>query len=379
MRYVKNKELIIIIIVYVLITINFSINHVVLYTNLINPIFWLCILIYSIRDMKNYYIRFSNNKKYFIYTIIIVCIHVVAFFYIGFILGFVKSPYNHKIGTILKNMIIQLLPIISIEVIRSIIANINKDNKLVLIFITILLILVEIQYNTILKLCTNREEFFKYILSNVVPLISCSILYTYLVLKGSYSLTLICRLPSKLMILFLPILPDINWFITGAIGVLSPTIFYVIFKYAIMKQKNDIRKKKDNSKISYVITLSFAIFLVCFMLGVFKYEPITILSNSMIPVFKRGDVLIYKKIDEEELKEIPKNSIIVYKKENKNIAHRVVDVIKEKDIVLYQTKGDNNNVPDFELVETNQIKGVYVLNIKYIGLPSVWLFEYFNN
>ena len=379
MRYVKNKELIIIIIVYVLITINFSINHVVLYTNLINPIFWLCILIYSIRDMKNYYIRFSNNKKYFIYTIIIVCIHVVAFFYIGFILGFVKSPYNHKIGTILKNMIIQLLPIISIEVIRSIIANRNKDNKLVLIFVTILLILVEIQYNTILKLCTNREEFFKYILSNVVPLISCSILYTYLVLKGSYSLTLICRLPFELMILFLPILPDINWFITGAVGVLSPTIFYVIFKYAIMKQKNDIRKKKDNSKISYVITLSFAIFLVCFMLGVFKYEPITILSNSMIPVFKRGDVLIYKKIDEEELKEIPKNSIIVYKKENKNIAHRVVDVIKEKDIVLYQTKGDNNNVPDFELVETNQIKGVYVLNIKYIGLPSVWLFEYFNN
>ena len=114
------------------------------------------------------------------------------------------------------------------------------------------------------------------------------------------------------------------------------------------------------------------------MLGLFKYEPITILSNSMAPVFNRGDVVIFKKIDENELNNIPKGSIIVYSTENKNIAHRIVNIIKNGNTVLYQTRGDNNNSPDTNLVKSDQIHGVYTFNIKYLGFPSIWLYDYFN-
>ena len=115
------------------------------------------------------------------------------------------------------------------------------------------------------------------------------------------------------------------------------------------------------------------------MLGLFKYEPIAILSNSMHPVYNRGDAIIYEKLSDTDLKKIEKNSIILYRIDNQSVAHRVVNVIQENGSVKYQTKGDNNNAPDMDLVDPSQIQGVYVFHIKYIGYPSVWLNDLFNH
>ena len=90
-------------------------------------------------------------------------------------------------------------------------------------------------------------------------------------------------------------------------------------------------------------------------------------------------LLIYKKVDKNNSNEIPINSIIIYNTENKNIAHRVINIIEKDGNVLYQTKGDSNNAPDANLVEINQIKGIYLFHIKYIGFPSVWLHDYFRH
>ena len=46
--------------------------------------------------------------------------------------------------------------------------------------------------------------------------------------------------------------------------------------------------------------------------------------------------------------------------------------------MLYQTKGDSNNVTDSKLVSLSQIKGIYCFRVKYIGFPSVWLYEFLN-
>ena len=376
----KNKEIFIILSIYLVITIHFLINYTNLY-NAINTVFWICMAILMLKNSKKDYISFGKKRKYFIYLVILSCIHIIIFFYMGFILGFTKSPYKHNMLSIIKNTTLQIIPIVGIEVTRSIIAIKNKKNKLALTIITILLLLLEIKYNTILELFSNKEELFKYICSTIIPLISYNILYTYLSLKGSYSLTLIYRIPKEVIILLLPILPNMNWFVTGAIGVLSPTIIYGLFKYKFTKEKKDIRKNQETmiSKISFVSAVILSIILICFMLGLFPYEPIAILSDSMSPTYNRGDVIIFRKMSEEELKQIPINTIIVYTIENKNIAHRIVNKKEEKNSVVYQTKGDNNNVADSNLIKIEQIKGVYMFHIKYIGFPSIWLNSYFNN
>ena len=375
----KNKEIISFLIIYLFVTIHFETQYPNLY-NSINAIFWGIVLIFMLVKSKKDYIRPCKNRKYFICLIILSCVYIIIFFYTGFFLGFTKSPYKHDALSIVKNIILQIVPIIGIEVTRGIVAIENKKDKLALITITIVLLLIEIKYNVIVELYSNKEEIFKYICSTIIPTISYSILCTYLSLKGSYTLPLIYRISKELPILLLPILPDLNWFITGAIGILSPAIVYGLFKYKFIKEKKDIRKKQETifSKISFVLAVILSITLICFMMGFFKYEPITILSNSMFPTFSRGDVLIFKKLNEDELKKISENTIIIYTKEEQNIAHRVINRKKEKGTVLYQTKGDNNNVPDTNWVKIEEIKGAYTFHIKYIGFPSVWLYSYFN-
>ena len=38
---------------------------------------------------------------------------------------------------------------------------------------------------------------------------------------------------NEIPIFLFPILPDINWFVTGTLGVILPTVVYVIFKYKV--------------------------------------------------------------------------------------------------------------------------------------------------
>ncbi len=377
MRYFKNKELLIIITLYLFSSFFLLKYDEIFYTNIINPIFWIGILIYSIYDMKNTHIRFKVNKKYFIYMIIIAFIHIFIYFYLGFILGFSNNPYSNDILPLLKNIIIQIFPIISIEMVRYIVVNRNRDNKLIIISTTILLILVQIKYNTLIDLYLNREELFKYVCSEFIPMIFYNILCTYLTLKNGYLFSLIYRILNILPILILPILPDLDWFTTGSLKIISPLVVYFIFKFS---EKEDIRERKQNAytKLSYLLTFAFCITLICFMTGMFKYEPISILSNSMKPTYSRGDVIIFEKLNNNELVNIKKGQIIIYTIGGKNIAHRVVNVIKQNNSVAYQTKGDNNNVPDMNLVQTEQIQGVYVFQIKYLGFPSIWLYDYFN-
>ena len=207
-----------------------------------------------------------------------------------------------------------------------------------------------------------------------------NIIYTYFLLKDMYIFVLGYRVLVKLFMIVVPIFPNVDWYVMGSASILLPIFMYLLFKYKFLKEKKDIRKRKENilAKINYVVTFILAFMLVCFMIGLFKYEPICILSNSMIPTYKRGDVVIFKKMNNYELSNISQNSIIVYTKDDKNIAHRVVNIVKIEDRVLYQTKGDSNNAPDTDLVRIEQIKGVYVFHIKYIGLPSVWLYNYFH-
>ena len=369
MRYIKNEKLLLVMIIYVFITTNLIILNSTIYTNFINPLFWVAIIIYLIADKKRNYIRISKNKKYFKYMIIIACIHFIIYIYLGMIFGFSEKINNY-------NFIVTIIQIIGIEITRNVIAIRNRNNKIIFILITILFILVELKYDKLVNLYPHKEAFFEYICETILPLIACNSLCTYLTLKNSVEVILIYRI----IILILPNFFNVDWFIKATTGILSPTIIYVLFKYKFTSKEKSLRKNKQNfySKVSFVITFIICINLVAFMLGIFKYEPITILSNSMRPSFERGDIVIFEKMNDSELEQIPINQIIIYSVGKQNIAHRVVDKIEQNNMVSYLTKGDNNNLLDKILVKTNQIKGKYLFHIKYIGFPTVWLYEFFN-
>ncbi len=305
---------------------------------------------------------------------------MILYFYLGFIFGFSKSPYSHSLPNIVKNAFLIIIPIIGIELSRSIILNRNKNNRSLIIFTTILFIFLEIKYSSLINNFTNKELFFIYVCQGVFPTVAGGILYSYLSLKESYRLPLTFRMFKELELILLPIIPATDWFIEGSIGVLVPFIIFLFYKYFLSKRHEDYRKRNISmiDKIGYAFTLIVLSTLVAFMLGLFKYEPIAILSNSMYPSYSRGDVVVYEKLDDSLLKKLSKNSIIVYRIGEQYVAHRIVDVVSENGTISYRTEGDNNNAPDAHLVNIEQIKGVYIFHIKYVGFPSVWLHDYFN-
>lgn len=373
MKNSKQKKIVFILIGYLFITIYFSIKNVTFYRNIINPFFWGLCFTYFLWNQKNTYIRFYRKGKQIINMVIICSIYLVFYFYLGFLFGFSKSPYRHDILFLLKNIIIEILPVISIEMIRGMLVMKIRKNKTQYVCNILLFILLELNYYTILSLWSNKEELFQYTCSIILPLVACNLVCTYLSCQYSFLLSIIYRSLKKIAIILLPILPNINWFACGCIDLIFPTLVYVFYEYHFMKERKKA-KKKPKSFLLFLLCISF----VCFMLGIFPYEPIAILSNSMTPTFSRGDVLIFKKLKEEELTEIERNTIIVYQIGNQNVAHRIINKVEKNKETFYQTKGDKNNVEDRNLVGTNQIKGVYVFSIKYAGFPSVWLYEYFH-
>lgn len=380
MRYFKQKDIIIILIIYLILQIFLQINNVKLLTETIKPIFWFAFLCYLIYKNYKCYHRLPNNKSYTIKMLITTTLYFIIYFYLGFILGFTESPYDHSIRGILQNSFQMIMPLIGIEIARSIVANSNKENFKIIILITAILFIIELNFNMIIPILDQPETLFKYIAHTILPLFSSSVLFTFLTLKGSYQLPLIYRIMDKLIVIILPVYPSANWFVLGALGIIVPVAYYLLFKYVfINRQSHSNRKGKTVNKVSLTIAIIISVTLVSFMLGLFKYEPVAILSNSMLPSYSRGDIVVYEKLDESGLQNISKNSIIVYRIGNQIVAHRVVNVIQENNDVLYQTKGDNNNTVDSALVETTQILGVYRCHFKYIGYPSVWLNEFFNN
>ena len=88
-----------------------------------------------------------------------------------------------------------------------------------------------------------------------------------------------------------------------------------------------------------------------------------------IPNLKINEV---KSSDIDNIKE---KDIIYYRYGNKYITHRVVDIDVEDGSYIFYTKGDNNNDVDPWRVKESDIVGLVKCRIKYLGWPSVWVYE----
>lgn len=350
------------------------------YNLIINPIFWLIISISIYIRTGNAHGRFSklneNEKTILITTLFYLIINFMS----GLIFGYTSNPYSNKVIPFLTNFWQIVIVIMGIEYTRSYVINENKNNKLFVILFTIIFILLEINFSKLFSSINDREELFKYVSSTLLPLIFGNILYTYLTIKGSYKLVYIYRVIVEVTFLIVPILPNFDWFMIGIRGIIVPAIIYLVLKYTSnyksVRTRSNGRKKQN--PLIYVPVFSIILIFVLFMAGIFIYEPIAVLSNSMNPVFYRGDVVIYSKVDNNKLKNIKKYNIIIYSKDGQAVVHRVVDKYIKDGETYFITKGDANISNDLNPVSESQVIGVYQLSIKYIGYPSVWLNQIFN-
>ena len=107
--------------------------------------------------------------------------------------------------------------------------------------------------------------------------------------------------------------------------------------------------------------------------GIFSHKMIAIGSDSMNPVYYKGDAIIYKKIELDKIKE---KDILVYNHNGTIITHRVKKIITEGNNIYFQTKGDNNDNIDEILIGSKDVYGVVKYIVKYLGYPTILLNDY---
>ena len=375
------------IVLYILLTLYIIFTCIIGYkdfTNIfnyiINPLFWIIIFLISIFINKERIekVKFKSIKLQILF--IIVVSYLILYFISGLFIGYTKNIYNTSIIGIIKNIYTYIIPIIFMEYTRTALVH-SKKNITNYIIVTILFIFLSIPNINSILINPDYSTIFKNTSSIILPSIASNILLTYLSITCNYYGNLFYKLPQSIATITLPILPNLNWYYQSVIGVLLPLITYIYIKNLNDKINNRDSKKRLRKKsiIKMIYIIIPLVVFICFVAGIFKYKPTAILSNSMKPIYSRGDVVVTKKLNKKELNNLRKYDIIEYILDGTIVTHRIINIEQHADKTrLYITKGDNNNAADIKKVTESQIIGKVEFSIPKVGYPSVYLNEFFN-
>lgn len=349
--------------------ISFTTSKVLLY---VSPLLLLFISIYTYYVTKGYRIRNRNKYSKNQNVIIILISYFIIYYLSGLIFGFLRNGYSLNFTGILSNFILYFSVIIFKEYIRYKLVCTDKKKKNLLL-ITILFIILDLEFKTLFNIGTNIK-LFEYIFSDIIPIVVMNITSTYLLYRIGALSNYIYRGILGGIVLFSPILPNLSWLVSNLFLIILFVVLIFSIDYLVDLENRKLSKRKiakGNSFGTYIL-FGITIIFVLFVVGVFKYQPIAILSNSMKDEFSKGDAVIVEKIDKEDLSMIKVDDIIYYKYDGRYITHRVVDVKKLNDSYVFYTKGDNNDTVDDWEVPGYTIEGVIRFNIRYVGWPAVW-------
>ena len=133
-----------------------------------------------------------------------------------------------------------------------------------------------------------------------------------------------------------------------------------------------IRNRKVKGFISIVVMVLIILFTMLISCR-FKYGLIVVGSNSMMGALEKGDALLFDSKDNN----IMEGQVILYKKEDLTIIHRVVRIEEVNGVKQIYTKGDNNAQEDIGFITYENLQGIAKFKIKKLGLPTIWVNELF--
>ena len=347
--------------------------------------YWITGILLLLIFLTALLLGFDRSKKRFekdiILILLISCITYYVILYLsGLFFGFNYNVYNLNLISIIKNILPTIFMIILCEVCRFMINTKIKENRflLCLSFVFFFLVDTSIVFSKIHfhELATYIDSISLYI----IPSISKNVLLTYLTTKSSYKTQITYRLIKEIPIFLVPIVPNLGNYLQAICELSIPVIVLILinnfYKKLPINQEN-IKSRKSH-KLLYVCTLLVLGVVISLTSGLFSHQAIVIASGSMQPHLDRGDVVIVKKLKEEEKRDLNIGDILVFKREDKIIVHRIYKKYDSGNEVFFETKGDHNDNPDGYLIEVSDIVGTTHIKIKYIGLPTVYLYDLFN-
>ncbi|MBE6150701.1 MAG: signal peptidase I [Firmicutes bacterium] len=364
--------------IYILLFIYFIISFFISFTTsklflYLSPLLLLFISLVTYYITKGFNIRNRNKYTKNQNVIIIIISYCIIYYLSGLVFGFLKSGYSLSISGIISNFIAYFSVVLLKEYIRyRMIFTTKKKTNLILI--TGLFVLLDIEFNSLFRINSSISGF-EYLFKDLVPIIITNITSSYLIYRIGSLPNYIYRGILSGIVLFSPIIPNLNWLVNNLFLLILLIILVFSIDYLVDLEEKRIRKRKikQGNTLGTYCLFGITVIFVLFVVGIFKYQPIAILSNSMKGSFSKGDAVVVEKIDKDDLSRIKKDDVIYYKYDGRYITHRVIEIEEVNGSYIFYTKGDNNLTNDEWKVHDYMVEGIICFSVKYVGWPSVWL------
>ena len=311
-------------------------------------------------------------------------LYIGLFYAFGFIFySFTRQAIRFGVITLIRYIIPLTIIIVSSEIIRFAllsqdgkirIRNSNRDysKSLTLVNMVLIDLIVYVNVYDISRL----SDFLALVGFVAFASISSNLFYNYYSKRFGIKGIIIYRLITVLYVYIIPIVPNMYIYFRSFLRMIWPYIMFIIMentygKISFVEPYNARRKNIVVVTIMIIFMMLFTMLISC----QFRYGVIVVGSSSMKGTVDKGDATIFRKYENQPVHE---GDIIIFKYENAKLIHRVIEVKNVNGETRYYTQGDANPTPDPNYRVKNDIIGISKLNIKYIGIPTLWLNDLFS-
>lgn len=339
----------------------------------------IILLIYSF--LVCYFIKkrkiLSIHKSEVAFILLLVStVYIMLFYLTGLEFGFHQTLYPFS-----KTSLFQvILPIGFITICSEIIRYVflAQDNKQVKYISFVLFVLIDyvMMYN--IYSFTSLNATMDIIGLLIFPSITLNFLCHYLSENYGYWPGIIYRLIMNLYIYLIPVAPLMPDSLDALSKLFYPLIILWFIKLLYQQKKSAVNLKSVRfANISFAIIMIFMVCLVMIVSNKFRFGSIVIATPSMEGEINVGDMIIYERIDSDDVVSV--GQVIVYEKDDIIIVHRVDEVEYIDGVLRYYTKGDANENRDSGYITRDNIIGITDFKVAYVGYPTLWLLELFEN
>ncbi len=322
------------------------------------------------RPHKNFLLKST------IRTIAIVMMSTGVIIYtLGIFLGFNRSYFS----TNPHNIFVVFLPIVLVvlfeEILRHSLTYKITEKKLPAIIFALLMSIAHIIIVFNPYTLSGAEDWFVFVCVLALPIIAREALAAYLCYHFGALPGFIFKIVIATYLYILPIAPNLGNYIFAVIGVLIPFIIFKLISKTISCYNEDVDlTRRTSSRIFTIPVVITLIVLTALVSGIFKYQLIAVMPNSMSPIYGRGDAVLLEKVPADDIKV---GDVLVFWHDRIIVTHRVIVIKQQGEHRLFRTKGDANPKPDTSLVKESEVVGKVQLISKFIGYPTVWLNDLF--